>query len=84
MYMMRVSTTQQIGTGSPNDVHDQGFGDGNGVRRRPVHGWIVQSVPVALRVAPEPVAWARPLGQGGGALMPFLLDGAPVFDAGPF
>jgi hypothetical protein len=27
-----------------NDAHDATFGDGNAVRRRPVHGWIVQNV----------------------------------------
>jgi len=75
---------QQVGTGSPNDVHDQGFGDGNGVRRRPVHGWIAQTIPANLGVAPQPLAWGRPLAQGRGALVPFLADGDPVFDAGPF
>ena len=33
---------QQVGSGA-TDSHDAAFGDGNNSRRRPVHGWIVQS-----------------------------------------
>lgn len=63
-----------------NDVHDAGFGDGNNIRRRPVHGWIVQAAP-NVGTPPGPVAWARPLGQGRGSLVPFLQDDDPAFDA---
>ncbi len=81
-----------------NDVHDAAYGDANNSRRRPVHGWIVQSVrPTAPFVAPgQPnplqgnafavgnnAAWGRPLNQGRDTLLPFLQDLPPVLDADP-
>ena len=82
-----------------NDVHDAAYGDANNSRRRPVHGWIVQSIlagadfvlanqpaltqPNAITMANGPAAWGRPLSQGRGALMPFGNDLNPTLDADP-
>jgi hypothetical protein len=77
---------------SANDIHDVAFGDGNSVRRRPVHGWIVQEVEGTLvptgqpvpgtpgQTALQPALWGRPLAQGRTALTPFLRDLSPVLD----
>jgi hypothetical protein len=54
-----------------NDAHDALFGDGNDVRRRPVHGWQLID------------GRGLPLGQGSTALLPFLGDLDPVLDADP-
>jgi hypothetical protein len=81
---------------SPNDIHDAAFGDANSVRRRPVHGWIVQDVAGTLVPAGQPVPgtpartalhpgiWSRPLFQGRTALTPFLGDFSPVLDLDPW
>ena len=55
---------QQVGTPG-HDVHDATYGDGNNSRRRPVHGWLVQSVdPGAPIVMPgQPTALPAPPGQ---------------------
>jgi hypothetical protein len=79
-----------------NDVHDAAYGDGNNVRRRPAHGWLVQSVvgelvpanhPIQgtppIAAANMPAAWGRPLDQSTTALLPFLSDQHPVLDADP-
>ena len=78
------------------DAHDAQYGDGNNVRRRAVHGWLVQNVMEVLvpadspiQHAPEvrltgdagPAAWARPLAQSTTALIPFLFDQHAVLDA---
>lgn len=52
-----------------NAAHDNLFGDNNGVRNSPFHGWIVQTVGVGGGVAPAALAngataqWARTLAQ---------------------
>ena len=82
-----------------NDAHDAEFGDGNNVRRRGVHGWIVQNVTdgSALVIADNPIdgtpeigsgiggfaAWGRPLSQSTTALIPFLGDADSTLDADP-
>jgi hypothetical protein len=82
-----------------NDAHDAEYGDGNNVRRRGVHGWIVQNVVegAALLTGGEPIdgtpeigtgvggytAWGRPLAQSTTALIPFLGDESAVLDADP-
>jgi hypothetical protein len=79
-----------------NDVHDAAYGDANNVRRRPAHGWLVQSVTGTLVPPNEPIpgtpgitvqngpaAWGRPLSQSTTALLPFLGDQSPVLDADP-
>ncbi len=87
---------QPVGTG--NDVHDAAYGDGNDSRRRPVHGWLVQSLtpggaavlpgqphagqPNAF-VSPDAAAWGRPLVQGRAAILPFLNDEDPTLDVDP-
>ena len=85
---------QPVGTVG-TDVHDASYGDANNSRRRPVHGWIVQSVQGALLPGGQPIpgapalgvdvpaAWARPLTQGRGALVPFLADQDPTLDTDP-
>ncbi len=80
-------TSQPIAT-SGWDVHDAQYGDGNNVRRRGVHGWLVQSTSAELLPGNEPVpnapnlpisqgtaAWARPLAQSTTPLLPFLFPG---------
>jgi hypothetical protein len=54
-----------------NDAHDALYGDGNDVRRRPVHGWQLID------------GRGLPLGQGNTDLIPFLGDLGPVLDADP-
>ena len=82
-----------------NDAHDAEYGDGNNVRRRGVHGWIVQNVTdgSVLVVADNPIdgtpeigsgiggfaAWGRPLSQSTTALIPFLGDADSTLDADP-
>jgi hypothetical protein len=81
-----------------NDAHDAEYGDGNSVRRRGVHGWIVQNVtggsdivvagnpiPGTPKVtnAGGPAAWGRPLNQSTTALAPFLADLNSTLDADP-
>jgi hypothetical protein len=81
-----------------NDAHDAQHGDGNSVRRRGVHGWIVQNVtsgsdivvagnpvPGTPKVtnAGGPAAWGRPLNQSTTALAPFLADLDSTLDADP-
>jgi hypothetical protein len=82
-----------------NDAHDAQHGDGNNVRNRGVHGWIVQNVvagagnllsggqPIPgtppITVAGGAAAWARPLGQSTTALVPFLADLDATLDADP-
>jgi hypothetical protein len=81
-----------------NDSHDAEFGDGNNVRRRGVHGWIVQNMrandnlievdqPIpgtpVIRMASGPAAWGRPLNQSTTALAPFLADLDSTLDADP-
>jgi hypothetical protein len=90
-----LSFSSQPGS-SANDVHDVAFGDGNSVRRRPVHGWIVQDVAGTLLPAGQPVPgapgqtalmpalWGRPLVQGRTALAPFLRDLSPALDLDPW
>ncbi len=78
------------------DAHDAEYGDGNDVRRRAVHGWLIQNVDEVLvpenqpiQFAPEvrlandagPAAWARPLAQSTTALIAFLTDQHAVLDA---
>jgi hypothetical protein len=83
---------------TPNDSHDAEFGDGNNVRRRGVHGWIVQNVqdgedivesdhPIEgtpdVEMDNGPAAWGRPLAQSTTALAPFLADLDATLDADP-
>jgi hypothetical protein len=78
-------------------VHDILFGDGNGVRRVPVHGWIVQEIEDggSIRTSPDDyhgkvktpelegeAAYARNLYQNKFSLVPFGKD-VVVFNAGP-
>jgi hypothetical protein len=84
---------QPIATG--NDFHDAAYGDGNNVRRRAVHGWIVQSTHNVILPGSAPIpgtpgvlvqgraAWARPLGQGTTPLPPFLGDQPATLDTDP-
>ena len=55
---------QQVGT-LGHDVHDATYGDANNSRRRPVHGWIVQSVTPNQNIvtAGQPTALPAPPGQ---------------------
>jgi hypothetical protein len=81
-----------------NDAHDAEHGDGNNVRRRGVHGWLVQNVtagsdivtadePITgtpkVTMAAGPAAWGRPLNQSTTALAPFLADRDSTLDADP-
>jgi hypothetical protein len=81
-----------------NDAHDAQYGDGNNVRRRAVHGWIVQHVkdgedivesnqPIQgtpdVQVDNGPAAWGRPLAQSTTALVPFLTDLDATLDVDP-
>jgi hypothetical protein len=79
-----------------NDAHDAQYGDGNNIRRRGVHGWIVQStfgqlLPGNAPIQGTPVipvgaafaAWARPLAQSTTALAPFLADLDSTLDVDP-
>ena len=52
-------------TASTNDAHDAAYGDGNNSRRRPVHGWIVQSLLPAANIvlAGQPTSVPAPPGQ---------------------
>lgn len=88
---------QPIGTA--NDAHDAQYGDGNSVRRRAVHGWLLQRVDaddtVVFADHPIPgtpsrtlnpddsVNWGRVLQQGTTALIPFLGDQDATLDADP-
>ncbi len=75
------------------DVHDAEYGDANNVRRRGVHGWIVQNVAGTLVPAGQPVsnaspvvvgngpaAWGRALAQSTTSLLPFEDDDDSVLD----
>lgn len=72
------------------DVHENNpvTGDGNGSRRRPVHGWLVQTTARLGDVAgtgnrsSSPAAWARTLVQGLNPLTPVGTD-LPSLFAGP-
>jgi hypothetical protein len=79
-----------------NDSHDAEHGDGNHVRRRGVHGWILQAVKGNdVVIADHPIegtpavvsmgqaSWGRPLNQSRTALAPFLADAASTLDADP-
>ena len=79
-----------------NDAHDAQYGDANDVRKRAVHGWLVQDLQdtdIVKQDQPVPgtppvfqtgaSAWGRPLDQGTTALAPFLGDDHPVLDADP-
>jgi hypothetical protein len=73
-----------------NDVHEffmdaDMIGDGNGVRRAPVHGWIVQSIaaggnfddgafPKGGAFMVGKATWARQLGQSTDSLQPYKSD----------
>jgi hypothetical protein len=80
-----------------NDSHDTEHGDGNGVRRRGVHGWILQAMdgdnvvfpdnpiegtPGIQELGSRQTSWGRPLNQSRTALAPFLADTATL-DADP-
>ncbi len=85
---------QPIASPGP-DVHDAQYGDANNVRRRAVHGWIIQEVdanenlvnpgdPIPGTPAvtlPAESSWGRPLAQSTTALIPFLQDANAVLDA---
>jgi hypothetical protein len=78
-----------------NDAHDAQYGDANSVRRRAVHGWIVQNVGAGLLPGSAPIpgapavnvpalaGWGRPLAQSTTALAPFLADRDSTLDADP-
>jgi hypothetical protein len=80
-----------------NDSHDAEHGDGNSIRRRGVHGWIVQGFESDQILYPDhPIpgtpaitqafgesAFGRPLNQARTALVPFLADAPSTLDADP-
>lgn len=68
-------TPQPVGAGS-FDVHDASFGDANSVRRRPAHGWILESLASGDLVG-------RVLGASTLPLAPFLNDLDPALAADP-
>jgi hypothetical protein len=71
---------QAVGSGS-NDVHDSTYGDANNSRRRPVHGWIVQSVDPGQNVVlpGQPTALPEPPGQGSYYAVPgYVAWGRPL------
>ncbi len=72
--------------------HDEDFGDGNRIRNRGLHGWIVQNAVDLLIPMDQPIedtpaiplsnqasAWGRPLAQSTQALVPQTGDDDPVF-----
>jgi hypothetical protein len=75
------------------DSHDLEFGNGDDVRNRGFHGWLVQNatgvvlagdepIPGAPSVSvPNPAAWGRPLARSATDLVPSTGDQGPVLDA---
>ena len=78
-----------------NDSHDISWGNGDNVRNRGFHGWLVQNstgvvlagdvpIPGAPAVSvPNAAAWGRPLAQSTTDLEPSTDDESPTLDADP-
>ena len=90
-----IEMTAQIIASPGPDAHDAQYGDGNSVRKRGFHGWIIQAVhgtflheghpidaqTMDLTVNDDEAAWGRPLAQSTTDLIPFLGDDAATLDA---
>jgi hypothetical protein len=67
-------------------AHDFLFGNGNGVRRTPVHGWLVETGTMGTQIGGGPlwlsgnVAWGRPLARSITNLVPEGID-VPTLNA---
>jgi hypothetical protein len=89
-----IEMTAQIIASTGPDAHDAQYGDGNSVRKRGFHGWIIQKIFGTFVHAGHPIdaqwmdvssggdaAWGRPLAQSTTDLIPFLADDDATLDA---